>query len=1638
MKNDSLMLPLLFTAMIAVAVVQGAEKATVSQQTGKNWTQMSPYALVDSLYCPGQKKNRRKDLPPDGSQPWMKMPTKDFLPFIDKYGQFRWRDWPGKTKCDEDLKRAAEEEAKDLAVNPGPPDWNKYGGWTKGPQLKATGRFRTEKIDGKWWLVDPEGRLFWSFGVMRVSASCAMTPLNGDIGATRTGRVIPDRDCFFEWLPPEPGRAVSPLTAVSDPFTKFWTTRDELLWPFYEARGETRVFDFSAANLYRKYGEDYYAKFVDLSHRRLRSWCVNTISSSSDKRICSARRTPYCDRVERLSRFIEGSRGHWWKFRDPWDPSFRTSVLEALAKRDGQGHDPMCLGFSIDNEVNWGNSPSQLAEWTLRSPADQPAKAALVDFMKKRYGEIAKHNTAWKTSYADWDDLLRTVKLPGGAAKKDLVAFTAVIVEEYFKRTRAAVKEYDPQLLYLACRFCTTAPSWVIGPCAKYSDVVTYNIYSPGVKNLRLPEGVEDKPILITEFHFGAPDRGPFGASNWPTASQKERAESLQAYVRSALANPQIVGAHWHQFSDEATTGRFDGEYFQVGWTDICDRPYPETIKAVRESGGHMYETRFSTAAVAVVTQGAEKWPETPPPTGKSVTWERLNKLDPGLKQIGRLAVCEAKDLKSSAWSIGCETLDRDYADWDAMKQNIGPLGAKHGRLFSGWAKTEKKKGVYDFAWLDRPVREMAAMGVKPWICLSYGNPIYGSDFRLNMKVREVTGNPEAFAAWLRYCTACVERYKDVVDEWEVWNEPFGQGKDYAEMFYRTARAIRAVQPNAKIYCTAVSLPNDYKCVLERLKKENALDLASYFIYHPYDPNPDITRAKYVQPLRKLVKSYSGAFDIMQGESGCPSQLEYAHAMPDIEWTEYSQAKWAVRRAVGDAARAIPSGYFSLVDNNYGTMLQSFGLVRCNGQKKAVYRRPSYHALRNVFCFLTSEAHPVSVADRDVWFEMVQRFDPRDTSTRKMSAARFTRYGSTVRFFWFSDSRPSDTLGFDRATVWMHPEGLSHPVWVEMITGRVFEIPEKDIRREKDRLLITVPMWDSPVMIAPRGAVPLHYDWKKASPYTIIDSIYRPGQPGNWMKALPPDGTAPWMKMKTEDFLPCFDKYGQFRWRDWPGKTKSDADLARAAEEEAKDLAANPGPKTWDKYGGWAAGPQLEATGRFRTEKVNGKWWFVDPEGHLFWSFGVMRASASCGMTPMNGDMGKPHRGIPIADRDCLFTDLPPPPGACNATPFSKFWTTHDELLMPYYEARNETRIYDLSSANLYRKYGGADYYEKFADIIHRRMRSWCMNTLSSSSDIPICLMDRTPYVERIERKSRPIEGSYGEWFKFPDPWDPTFRTGILKELDKRKAQAKDPWCIGFFVDNEINWGDSPSQLAEWTLQSPSDQLAKKALVDFMRKKYGDIAKLNTVWGTRYADWDDLLHSTFLPGQKASGDLTAFSREIEENYFRGVRAAVKEYDPKLLYLGCRFCGFWGSRRESVRAACARHCDVVSYNYYRESPKSLEKALAGYDRPVLIPEFHFGANDRGLFGTGVRAAKDMAEKADKAERYVRDALSIPQVVGCHWHQFSDEATSGRFDGEYISVGLTDICDTPYPEMVKALREVGGNLYETRNGMTTSIP
>ena len=84
---------------------------------------------------------------------------------------------------------------------------------------------------------------------------------------------------------------------------------------------------------------------------------------------------------------------------------------------------------------------------------------------------------------------------------------------------------------------------------------------------------------------------------------------------------------------------------------------------------------------------------------------------------------------------------------------------------------------------------------------------------------------------------------------------------------------------------------------------------------------------------------------------------------------------------------------------------------------------------------------------------------------------------------------------------------------------------------------------------------------------------------------------------------PMLDSFGQWALADWPRKLRSKDQLARelAAEEKAFGSAADFG---YGRYGGYKS-TQAKATGFFRVEQIDGRWWFVDPEGHLFLSTGI-------------------------------------------------------------------------------------------------------------------------------------------------------------------------------------------------------------------------------------------------------------------------------------------------------------------------------------------------------------------------------------------------------------------------------------------------
>jgi hypothetical protein len=103
------------------------------------------------------------------------------------------------------------------------------------------------------------------------------------------------------------------------------------------------------------------------------------------------------------------------------------------------------------------------------------------------YGDVARLNAAWESSYASWDALLGT---------------KAASVKQ-------VLKEVAPNKLYLGCRFADYNAT-VVKVAADYRDVVSFNLYRDTVAAWRPPAEI-DRPVIIGEFHFGAKDRGVFG-----------------------------------------------------------------------------------------------------------------------------------------------------------------------------------------------------------------------------------------------------------------------------------------------------------------------------------------------------------------------------------------------------------------------------------------------------------------------------------------------------------------------------------------------------------------------------------------------------------------------------------------------------------------------------------------------------------------------------------------------------------------------------------------------------------------------------------------------------------------------------------------------------------------------------------------------------------------------------------------------------------------------------------------------------------------------------------------------------------------------------------------------------------------------
>ena len=478
-------------------------------------------------------------------------------------------------------------------------------------------------------------------------------------------------------------------------------------------------------------------------------------------------------------------------------------------------------------------------------------------------------------------------------------------------------------------------------------------------------------------------------------------------------------------------------------------------------------------------------------------------------------------------------------------------------------------------------------------------------------------------------------------------------------------------------------------------------------------------------------------------------------------------------------------------------------------------------------------------------------------------------------------------------------------------------------------------------------------------------------------------------------FLPFIDRYGQFAHSEWPGKVHNDDDLRADLAREEAEIAASPRPASWDRFGGWKDGPKLRATGRFRTEKVDGKWWLVTPEGHLFFSTGI--------------DVVRNNTDSSDGSKHPDWHETPVPPNHQMAYPD---W-------------------------NLRKKFGKDDYLADYYAFVQRRLPAWGQNTIGNWGARELLCSATVPYVLSLGENERSIPHVPGG-LKFYDVFDerfvPALRAHIAKRFreDPAAAHARtDPLCIGFFFDNELQFNPC---VAKAVAAPFAECAAKRELLRRAHAKYGrdGIAALNAAWGTAFPDWEAAKAMTAEPkGPGWREDRNAFQRDWYDRYFREVKAALAEAAPGALYLGCRFVGF----RQSglLWDAAARHCDVVSVNAYANSIANISKKImaGGVQKPILLGEFHFGCLDRGMFKASLCPVGDQAERGRSYARLVQGALLHPLVVGCHWFQYRDQPLIGRGDGEAYQCGFVDGTDRPYRELCDAARAIGETMYGIRS-------
>lgn len=414
--------------------------------------------------------------------------------------------------------------------------------------------------------------------------------------------------------------------------------------------------------------------------------------------------------------------------------------------------------------------------------------------------------------------------------------------------------------------------------------------------------------------------------------------------------------------------------------------------------------------------------------------------------------------------------------------------------------------------------------------------------------------------------------------------------------------------------------------------------------------------------------------------------------------------------------------------------------------------------------------------------------------------------------------------------------------------------------------------------------------------------------------------------------------------------------------------------KIVNRFGSIKTLPRQEATGRFRTEKINGRWWIIDPDGYRHYVRGLnsFRKGSS--------------------DR--------------NKAAWQSRYGSDEKWIS---DSQKEWRNFGFHTAGAFSEESGQSTYDLIRNH-NRRHRNKVMTMTPCFHFLDSFSVAKSYPIHLGKREYAPALVFYDGW----EEWCEEYING------KQFAPfLKDSNVLGFFSDNQINFNTR----------------ALPTIVRFIQ--LGDIDENDKAFLAvkEFLDSNGVSIDEARKITDATCDLNSrFAEIVASRYYEPIHKAIRKYDSKMLYLGTRLHGTVKYTDGIVRA-CGKYCDVISINYYGVWSPELTTAMKRWtelaDKPILISEFYTkGIEDSDLnneSGNGWCVRTEM-DKAIAYQHFTLALLEAPNCVGWHWFRYQDDDGMDIKGRPAANKGMYDNYYNPYVLVSSFASEVNRNVYD----------